>query len=69
MTRITRKQLPSIAKENGWGVVEKQGKYTFSKKGVIIVMYENGNLVRGDVDLSLCVLLKLKEVVEMLVRK
>ena len=65
---MRRKQLPNLANANGWTVLELNGKYEFHKKGLIVVMYENGNLVRGDVDLSVCVRMSVKDVVEMLTK-
>jgi hypothetical protein len=66
---MRRRQLPNLAIANGWTVLEFQGKYEFHKKDVIIVMYENGNLVRGDVDLSLSTSMSVKDVVSMMISK
>jgi hypothetical protein len=51
--RIMRKNLPEIALASGVDVKVKGGKTVFSKKVVVVVMYESGALVRGDVDLTI----------------
>lgn len=64
--RITRKMLPSLAAKNGVQVISESGRMIFQKSGVIVVMYENGLLVRGDVDLSLANPMTVKEVAHLL---
>jgi hypothetical protein len=65
---MRRKQLPNLAIANGWTVLELNGKYEFHRNGIIIVMYENGNLVRGDVDLTLCTSMTVRDVTEILTK-
>lgn len=63
--RVTRKNLPAIAAEQGVSVTSQTGKFTFKKRGIVVIMYENGCLVRGDVDLSLAKSMQVKDVVSL----
>lgn len=63
--RATRKNLPALARAAGVNVTEVGSRTEFRKAGSVVVMYESGTIVRGDIDLSVAKAMTVGDVVEM----